>query len=75
MEMIRRRRKIPETLRLVERRLEISRPGTMRRNFEKNAQRQKWVPRPNKKRRKEIGEIDGELLTRATESGAGYQPI
>ena len=37
MEIIRRRRKSPETLRLVERRLEISRPGTMRRKFDMNA--------------------------------------
>ena len=50
MEIIRRRRKSPETLRLVESRLEIFRPGTMRRNFDMNAQRQIWVPsRPNKK--------------------------
>ena len=45
MEIIRRRRKSPETLRLVERRLEISRPGAMRRKFDMNAQRQIWVPR------------------------------
>ena len=55
MEIIRRRRKSPETLRLVERRLEISRPGTMRRKFDMNAQRQIWVPsRPNKRSRQEI---------------------
>ena len=49
MEIIRRRRKSPETLRLVERRLEISRPGKMRRKFDMNAQRQIWVrSRPNK---------------------------
>ena len=66
MEIIRRRRRSPETLRLVERRLEISRPGTMRRKFDMNAQRQIWVPsRPNKRSREEIAEIDGELLSRA----------
>ena len=66
MEIIRRRKKSPETLRLVERRLEISRPGTMRRKFDMNAQRQIWVPsRPNKRSRQEIAEIDDELLTRA----------
>ena len=43
MEIIGKRRKSPETLRLVERRLEISRPGTMRRKFDMNAQRQIWV--------------------------------
>ena len=54
MEIIRRRRKSPETLRLVERRLEISRPGKMRRKFDLNAQRQIWVPsRPNKRSRQE----------------------
>ena len=76
MEIIRRRRKSPETLRLVERRLEISRPGTMRRKFDMNAQRQIWVPsRPNKSSREEIAEIDGELLSRANRLSGGYQPL
>ena len=76
MEIIRRRRKNPETLRLVERQLEISRPGTMRRKFDMNAERQIWVPsRPNKRSRQEIAEIDGELLTRANRFGGGYQPL
>ena len=76
MEIIRKRRKSPETLRLVERRLEISRPGTMRRKFDMNAQRQIWVPsRPNKKSREEIAEIDGELLSRANRFGGGYRPL
>ena len=66
MEIIRRRRKSPETLRLVERRLEISRPGTIRRKFDMNAERQIWVPsRPIKRSREEIAEIDGDLLSRA----------
>ena len=76
MKIIRRRRKSPETLRLVERRLEIPRPGTMRRKLDMNAQRQIWVPsRPNKRSRQEIAEIDGELLTRANRFGGGYQPL
>ena len=76
MEIIRRRRKSPESLRLVERRLEISRPGTMRRKIDLNAQRPIWVPsRPNKRSRQEIAEIDGELLTRANRFGGGYQPL
>ena len=76
MEFIRKRRKSPETLRLVERRLKISRPGTMRRKFDMNAQRQIWVPsRPNQKSKEEISEIDGELLTRANRFGGGYQPL
>ena len=55
---------------------DISRPGTMRRKFDMNAQRQIWVPsRPNKRSREEIAEIDGELLTRANRLGGGYQPI
>ena len=67
MKIIGKRRKSPETLRLVERRLEISRPGTMRRTFDMNAQRQIWVPsRPNKRSREEIAEIDGELNTGET---------
>ena len=76
MEIIRRRRRSSETLRLVERRLEISRSGTMRRKFDMNAQRQIWVPsRPNKRSRKKIVEIGGEFLTRANRSGGGYQPL
>ena len=76
MEIIRKRRKNPETLRLVERFLEISRPGTMRRNFDMNAQRQIWVPsRPNKRSREEIAEIDGGLLSRANRFGGGYRPL
>ena len=38
MEIIRRREKSPETKRLVERRLEIARPGMMRRRYDQNAQ-------------------------------------
>ena len=76
MEIIRKSRKSPETLRLVERRLEISRPEKMRRKFDMNAQRQIWVPSgPNKRSREEIAEIDGELLTRANRFGGGYQPL
>ena len=60
----------------MKRRLEIARPGTMRRKFDLNAQRQIWVPsRPNKRSRQEIAEIDGELLTRANRFGGGYQPL
>ena len=72
MEKIRRRRKSPEALRLVERRLKISRPGTMRRKFDLNAQRQIWVPsRTNKRSRREIAEIDGELLTKSKQIWRG----
>ena len=62
-EIIRRREKSPETRRLVERRLEMARPGMMRRRYDQNAQRTIWVPsRPNKRSREEIAEIDGELI-------------
>ena len=76
LEIIRRRTKSPETLRLVERRSEMCRAGTRRQKFDMNAQRQIWVPsRPNKRSREEIAEIDGEFLTRANRSGGGYQPL
>ena len=76
MEIIRRREKSPETRRLVERRLEMARPGMMRRRYDQNAQRTIWVPsRPNKRSREEIAEIDGELIQRANRLGGGYQPM
>ena len=43
MEIIQ-REKSPETRRLVDRRLEIARPGMMRRRYDQNAQRTIWVP-------------------------------
>ena len=76
MEIIRRREKSPETKRSVERRLEIPRPGMMRRRYDQNVQRTIWVPsRPNKRSREEIAEIDGELIQRANRLGGGYQPV
>ena len=52
MQIIQRREKSPETQRLVERRLEIARSGTMRRRYDQNAQRTIFVPsRPNKRSR------------------------
>ena len=39
MEVFRNRMNRPERLRLVKRRLEIARPGTMRRRYDKKAQR------------------------------------
>ena len=42
-EIIRRREKIPETRRLVERLSEIARPGMMRRRYNQNAQRTIWA--------------------------------
>ena len=76
MEKIRRKGESPETLRLVERRLEISRPGTMRRKIVMSAQRQIWIPSmPNKRSREENAEIDGELLSRANRFSGRYQPL
>ena len=76
IKLIRDRMKSPETLRFVERRLEIARLGTMRRRYVLNAHRTIRVPsRPNKRSRKEIVEIDGELINRANRLGRGYQPI
>ena len=73
MGIIRSRRKSPETLQLGERRLEISRPGAMRRRYDTNALQTIWVPsRLNKRSREEIAEIDGELLNRANRLGGGY---
>ena len=61
MQIIQRREKSPETRRLVERRLEIARPGTMRRRYDQNAQRTIWVPsRPTKRSREEIADIDAD---------------
>ena len=70
MQIIQRREKSPETRRLVERRLEIARPGTMRRRYDQNAQRTIWVPsRPTKRSREEIADIDGQLIQRANRLG------
>ena len=53
MELIRRRRQSPETLSLVEQRLEFSRQETMRRKIELKARRQIWVPSGSRKRNRE----------------------
>ena len=76
MKIIRRREKSPETRRFGERRLEIARPGVMRRRYDQNAQRTIWVPsRPNKRSREEIAEIDEELIQRANRPRGCYRPI
>ena len=76
MDINQRREKSPATRRLVERRLEIARPGMMRRRYDQNAQRTIWVPsRPNKRSREEIAEIVGELIKGANRLGGGYRLI
>ena len=76
MQVIDRREKSPETRRLVEKRLEIARPGTMRRRYDKNAQRTIWVlSRPNKRSKEEIAEIDGQVIQRVNRLGGGYRPL
>ena len=57
-------------------RLEITRPGTMRRKFEMNAQRHIWVHwTPTKRSREEKAGTDSELLSRANSFGGAYQPL
>ena len=76
LELIRQRRKSPETLRLVERRLEFSRQGTMCRKFDLKARRQIWVPSVSRKRnREEIAGRHGEQLERANKFGGVHHPL
>ena len=75
VEIIRRRDKSPETRRLVERKLEIARPGTMRRRYNQNAQRTIWVPSRPKRSKEEIAETDGELIQHANRLGGGGKAI
>ena len=76
MQLFQRREKSPETERLVERRLEIARPGTMRRRCNQKAQRTIWIPsRPNKRSREKIAEIDGQFIQRANSLGGSYRPL
>ena len=70
MQIIQKTEKSPETRKLVERRLEIARPGTVRRRYDQNAQRTTWVPsRPSKRSTEEIADIDGQLIQRANRLG------
>ena len=71
------RERVQENLRLVERRLEILRPGTMPQGQSTYMRQDNYgfLPRPNKRIREEIAEIDGELLTRANRFDGGYQRL
>ena len=74
MDIIRRRNNSPETKRLIEQRIALSRPGTLRRRYDHQSQRTIFAPpRPNKKSREEIAEIDVELMRRSNRLGGGYQ--
>ena len=75
MDISRRRNKSPETRRLVEQRNNLSRTRTLRRRYDHQTQRTIFAPsRPNKRSRKEIAEIDAELIRREKGIGGGYQP-
>ena len=76
MEIIRRRNNSPETRRLVDQRIALSIPGTLRRRYDHQNQRTIFAPsRPNKRSREEIADIDAELMRRANRLGGGYQPL
>ena len=74
--IINKQEKSPETLRLIARRKEITKPGNLRFKFDSSLSRKVWVPRrPNKRGRDEVAEIDLELLFRNNEKnrwGGGY---
>ena len=76
MEIIRRRNNSPETRRLVDQRIALSRPGTLRRRYDHQSQRTIFAPsRPNKRSREEIADINAELMRRANRLGGSYQPL
>ena len=77
MRIINRRDKSPETKELVERRIELTRPGHMRHQWHKKLDREILLPRrPNDGDRKEIKRIDIRLRRkeecRDTHLGGGY---
>ena len=76
MDIFRRRNNSPQTRRLVDQRIALSRPGTLRRRYDHQSQRTIFAPsRPNKRSREEIAEINAELMRRANKLGGGYQPL
>ena len=65
IEVINKREKSPETIRLFERRKEITEPGKLRFIFDSSVNRKVWVPRRLDKQGKFlVAEIDLELLFR-----------
>ena len=76
MDIIRRRNNSPETRRLVDQRIALSRPGTLRRRYDHQSQRTIFAPsQPNKRSREKIAGINAELKRRANRLGGGYQPL
>ena len=76
IDIIRRRNNSPETRRLVEQRITLSRAGTLRRRYDHRSQRTIFAPsRPNRRSREEIAETDVELMRRSNRLGGGYQPL
>ena len=76
MDIIRRRNTSSVTRRLVEQRIALSRPGTLRRRYDHQSQGTIFAPsRPNKRRREEIADIYVELMRRSNRLGGGYQPL
>ena len=69
LEIIKNREKSPETLRLIERRKEITKPENLRFKFDSSLNRKVWVPRrPDKRGKDEVAAIDLELLFRNIEN-------
>ena len=59
MEIMNKRKKSSETLRLIERRKKITQQGNLRFKFDSGLTRKVWVPRrPDKRGRDEVVEID-----------------
>ena len=76
MEIVNKLEKSPETLWLIERRKEITKPGNLRFKYDSSLNRKVWVPqRPEKRGRDEVAGIDLELFFWNNEKnrlGGGY---
>ena len=68
LEILNRQDKSPETLQLIGRRKEITKPGNLQFKFDSSLNRNAWVPRrPDKRGRDEVAAIDLEFLFRNNE--------
>ena len=76
MDIVNKREKRPETLRLNKRRKENTKPGRLRSIFDSSLNKKMWVPRqPDKRRRDQVAATDIEFLFRNSEKnrwGGGY---